>query len=297
VEMASIVAGNTEQLRKRSPVNANICTISPLAHDSNGIESALIYAEAGIPISFMAMTTMGATAPYTPFGALVTGDAEVVSGMVLIQLAFPRTPVFYSVLVTQMNPMTGEYIAKVPLPTNMMAVELGHAWNVPCIGGARMGSDAHDIGWQSGMESALGAAVLPWGSGEIGGHIGLLAGAMILYPEQIILDHEICQTVYGLFYGADFQPDTMALEVIKDIGPRNDFLTHDHTVKHIRDYRISPLLHPKPADGKRLSPREAALEEYKLIESTHHPESLPKEILSELDQVLTSAEKEMANEV
>ena len=69
------------------------------------------------------------------------------------------------------------------------------------------------------------------------------------------------------------------------------------TVKHIRDYRISPLLHPNPADGKRHSPREAALEEYKLIESAHHPESLPKEVLSKLDQVLTSAEKEMANEV
>jgi len=39
------------------------------------------------------------------------------------------------------------------------------------------------------------------------------------------------------------------------------------------------------------------LEEYKRIESTHHPESLPKEVLSELVEVLASAEKEMANEV
>ena len=83
-------------------------------------------------------------------------------------------------------------------------------------------------------------------------------------------------------------------EILKDIGPRNDFLTHDHTVKHIRDYRISPLLHPKPADGKPLSPRETALEEYKRIESTHHPEPLQKEVIAELDQVLASADKDKA---
>ena len=149
VEMATIVSDNEQQRRRRPPINANICTISPLAHDHNGIESALIYAEAGIPVSFMAMTTMGATAPVTPLGSLVTGDAEVVSGMVLLQLAFPGAPVFHSVFVSQMDPMTGEYISKVPVPINMMSVELGHAWNVPCLGGARMGSDATDIGWQS----------------------------------------------------------------------------------------------------------------------------------------------------
>jgi hypothetical protein len=66
-------------------------------------------------------------------------------------------------------------------------------------------------------------------------------------------------------------------------------------VKHIRDYHISSLLHPKPIDGKQLTPREAALEEYKRIESTHHPEPLPKEVLSELDQVLTSTDKELGN--
>jgi len=65
VEMASVVAGSTEERTKRPPICANICTISPLSHDKHGIETALIYAEAGIPISFMAMPTMGSTAPAT----------------------------------------------------------------------------------------------------------------------------------------------------------------------------------------------------------------------------------------
>ena len=59
--------------RRRPPICGNICTISPLAHDAHGLECALTYAEAGIPFSFMAMPTMGSTAPATELGAIVEG--------------------------------------------------------------------------------------------------------------------------------------------------------------------------------------------------------------------------------
>jgi len=58
VEMATVVAGSDEVRRKRPPICGNICTIAPLSQDEDGIECALTYAEAGIPTSFMAMTTM-----------------------------------------------------------------------------------------------------------------------------------------------------------------------------------------------------------------------------------------------
>ena len=78
VEMVTAVAGSASALRQRPPICANFCTIAPLAQDGHSLENALTYAEAGIPMSFMAMPTMGSTAPATPLGALVMGDAEVV---------------------------------------------------------------------------------------------------------------------------------------------------------------------------------------------------------------------------
>ena len=69
VEMATVVSGSVEERRRRPPVCANICTIAPLAQDAHGIETALVYAEAGIPQSFMAMPTMGSTAPASVLGA------------------------------------------------------------------------------------------------------------------------------------------------------------------------------------------------------------------------------------
>ncbi len=292
VEMATAVTGSAEECRRRPPICANICTIAPLAQDGPGIETALVYAEAGIPTSFMAMPTMGSTAPATPLGALVIGDAEVVSAMVLVQLAYPGAPVFHSIVTSLMDPRTGGYIGEVPVPLSWMAVQLGHAWNVPSLGGGSVSSDAPDIGWQSGSEAGLGSALIPLSGGEVCGYLGLVGGSMILYPEQVILDHEICQNAYDLLHGFEFDAADMALDVIKKVGPRGHFLAQKHTRKHIRGFRLSPLFRQKNPDGSPRDPRQVAIEEFKRIEETHHPQPLPQQVLTELDRILSSAERE-----
>ena len=290
VEMTTVVAGSDENRRKRPPINANICTIAPLAQDKHGIECALIYAEAGIPVSFMAMTTIFSTAPASPLGALIVGDAEVVSGMVLIQLAFPGAPVFHSVYVSIMDPRTGAYISKVPLPLNIMSVEMAHAWNVPSLGGARMGSDALEVGWQSGMEATMGAINFALTNGEICGNIGLLNGAMIFYPEQLILDHEICLITHEMTQGFDFKGYDMALDVVRQVGSRNNFLAEKHTVDHLKDFRLSSLLNKQREDGEPLNPSELALKKFKRLEANHKPEPLATEVLKELDRIVAAAD-------
>jgi trimethylamine--corrinoid protein Co-methyltransferase len=292
VEMATAVAGSAEALRRRPPICANFCTIAPLAQDGYSLDVALAYAEAGIPMSFMAMTTMGSTAPATVLGALVQGDAEVVSGMVLIQLAFPGAPVFHSVLVSLMDPRTGGYISHAPAPVSRMAVEMAHAWGVPSLGGGSLSSDADDIGWESGVDAGFGAAVISAFGGEICGYLGLLGGSMILYPEQVILEHEVCQHAYEVLHAFEFDEADMALEVIADVGPGSHFLRQRHTRRRIRDFRLSPLLRQKATDGKWRDPREVAVEEFKRISETHHPQPLSEQVLAELDHILVAAERE-----
>ena len=292
VEMATVVAGSDEERRRRPPICANFCTIAPLAQDGDSIENALTYAEANIPISFMAMPTMGSTAPATPLGALVVGDAEVVSGMVLLQLAYPGAPVFHSNYVSLMHPRTGGYIGDVPVPLSWIAVQQAHAWGVPSLGGGSVSSDAADIGWQSGGDAGMGAALVPLYGGEICGYLGLLDSSMILYPEQVILDHEICRYAYDLLHGFEFDEADMALDVIAAVGPRSHFLKQKHTRKHIRDFRLSLLTDQSNPDGSPRDPRQAAIEEFKRISETHHPKPLPQDVLAELDRILAAAERE-----
>ena len=292
VEMATVVAGSDEARRKRPPICANICTIAPLSHDQDGIECALTYAEAGIPTSFMAMTTMASTAPATPMGALVTGDAEVVSAMVLMQLAYPGAPVFHSVLVSMMHPRTGSYVSDLSAPLGIISTQLAHAWKVPALTGGSVSSDASEIGWQSGTKTGFGSAMIPLAGSEICGYLGLLDGSMILQPEQLLLDHETCQHAFDLFSDYEFDEDDLALDVIKAVGPRSHFLKQQHTRRHVRDFRLPSLTGQRDAEGNLRDPREVALEEVKQIAENHQPQPLSKDILAELDHILAAAEQE-----
>jgi trimethylamine--corrinoid protein Co-methyltransferase len=292
LEMATVVAGSTKERIRRPPICANICTISPLSHDHHGIETALLYAEAGIPTSFMAMPTMGSTAPATPMAALVMGDAEVISAMVLMQLAYPGAPVFHAVFTSLMDPRTGGYISEVPAPSYIMAKQLAHTWNVPCLGGARVSGDAPVLGWQSGYEVGLGAGMIAMGGGEINGLLGLVGSATTLYPEEVILDHDSIYHVYEMVNNKRFDEIDMALDVVREVGPRGHFLAQKHTREHIRNFRLPSLLRQRGADGKQRDPCDVALEKFKQIEATHHPQPLSENVLAELDHILEAAEGE-----
>jgi trimethylamine--corrinoid protein Co-methyltransferase len=291
VEMATVVAGSEAERRKRPPICANICAIPPLSHDEHGIETALIYAEAGIPISFMAMPNMGSTAPASVLGAIVQGDAESVSAMVLMQLAYPGTPVFHAIITSLMNPRTGGYIASMPLPLRIIAVQMAHAWGVSCLGGGTFSSDAGDLGWQSAFQGAFGGAQIPLAGGEICGYLGLMNSSTTLYPEQIILDAEIALSVYETYKAFEFKDLDVNLDVLREVGPRGHFLRQKHTRNHMRDFHLSPFFNQYDQDGNLREPREIALEKFKELEKNHHPEPLPESTLKELDKILAAADK------
>jgi trimethylamine--corrinoid protein Co-methyltransferase len=292
--MATVVSGSDEERRKRPPICANICSIAPLAHDEHGIESALIYAEAGIPSSFMAMPTMGSTAPASPWGALVSGDAETVSAIVLIQLACPGAPVFHSIEVSLMHPRTGGYVTSVDFPFGTSTVQIAHNWNVPSLGGGGTSCSAKDIGWYSGSATGMGAAFIPVSGGEICGYLGMLDGSMLLYPEQIILDHELCYEVYQSYRDLELEEEDLALDVIKSVGPGSHFLREKHTRQHIRDFLLGPITNEIYLGDERRPSREVALEEFNKINESHHPEPLPEDKLAELDRILAAADQEAA---
>jgi trimethylamine--corrinoid protein Co-methyltransferase len=291
VEMVTAVAGGAEALRRRPPICANFCTIAPLAQDGHSLENALTYAEAGIPVSFMAMPTMGSTAPATPLGALVMGDAEVVSGMVLVQLAYPGAPVFHSNFVSLMHPRSGRYVAEIPMPLGLMAVQMAHAWGVPSLGGGSLSTDAAEIGWSAGLDTGSGAMMIPLLGGEVCGYLGLTGSSMILYPEHVILQHEMCRYAYDLLRGFEFNEADMALDVIAKVGPRGHFLAQKHTREHIRDFRL-PLLEQEDPDGNLRDVQEVALDVFKRLNETHRPKPLPDSVLAELNHILAAAERE-----
>jgi trimethylamine--corrinoid protein Co-methyltransferase len=291
VEMAKIVAGSEEVMRKRPPLSLLICTIAPLAQDVGGMEAALVSAEAGIPVGFMAMPNTGSTAPATVAGTLAVGDAEIVSAMVLVQMAFPGAPIYHSFMPGMTHPRTGAYYSHAS-EVYAIAVELAHMWGVPTLAGT-FGSDATFLGWEASIGGGTTSLLCALCGAETGSGMGLLQGSTLLYPEALVLDAELYHNVRTAAAGLDTSPGEMAMDVIKAVGPRGHYLGQRHTREHMHKLDHSELVYIPEKDGGYRDPLEVAREKTDWILENHHPEPLSEHQQTELTRILDAAEREL----
>jgi len=294
LQMAEVIAGSKENLRKRPLLSSLVCTIAPLGQDKHGIEGAMLYAEAGVPVGFMAMPNIGSTSPATMASALAIGNAEVVSAMVLMQLVAPGAPVFHSVLASVMDPRSGDYIASISEKylCNAAAVQLAHDWGVPALGGAFSMDAPEPASWRLGKDSVYTSLLTPMVGAELVEGLGLLRAATLLVPEQIIFDDEIYHTNRIIAEGVATSPDDLALDVIRSVGPGGHFLSQKHTRKKIRDIWLPPLTHPAPITDETSSTeiRQRSRATFQSILQNHEPEPLPRDIQVEFQKILKAAE-------
>ena len=294
VEMARVIAGDEISLRMRPPLSLLVCCISPLAQDRDGIESAMVLAEAGLPVGFMSMANTGSTAPATLAGTVVTADAEIVSALTLIQMATPGAPVFHSLMPGIMHPRTGAYLATAWEGTLLypIGVELAHAWGVPTLAGV-FATDAQVPGWQSAGDGASSLMLCALTGAETGSGLGLLESCTLLYPEEIILDSDLYHRIRIEAAGLDTRPEALALEVIKKVGPRGQFLRQPHTREFMRRRLFSDLTSQPAASGGIRDPLEVAREKVDSILNHHHPEPLAAVQQIELKRILSTADNEL----
>lgn len=293
VEMADVVVGSEQVRRQQPPLSLLVCSIAPLAQDRDGLESALVFAEAGLPVGFMSMANTGSTAPATLAGTLVTGDAEIISALVLIQMASPGAPVFHSMMPGIMHPRTGDYQSST-LEASLfypLGVEMAHRWGVPTLAGV-FGTDAQVPGWQSAAEAESSLMLCALTGAETGSGLGLVESCMLLYPEAVLLDADVYHRVRIEAAGLDTSDEAIALPVIKEVGPRGHFLSQRHTRTNMRRRQFSELTgQPREGGGYR-DPVEVAREKVDWILQNHHPPPLEDQQKTELTRILNAADRE-----
>jgi trimethylamine--corrinoid protein Co-methyltransferase len=292
VEMAKVVAGSEDTMRSRPPLSLLICTISPLAQDAESMDAALVAAEAGIPVGFMAMPNTGSTAPATIEATLSVGDAEIVSAMVLIQMAYPGAPIYHSFMPGMTHPRTGAYIGH-DAAVYAAGVELAHMWGVPTLAGT-FGGDAAFPGWESTMGGGVASLLCALCGSETGSGMGLLRGSTLLYPEGLVLDAELYHSVRANAGGIDISPDRMALDVIHKVGQRGHYLGQHHTRDYMHKFDFSEVVYIPEKDGSYRDPLVVAREKTDWILKNHYPEPLSEHQKNELNRILQAADKELA---
>ncbi len=294
VEMARVVAGTSERLKNSPPLSLLICTIAPLAMDGESMDAALVAAEAGIPVGFMSMPNTGSTAPATIAGTIVLGDAEILSAIVLIQMAYPGAPVYHSFMPGMTHPRTGAYYGHDSY-VYAIGVELAHMWGVPTLAGT-YGSGASDLGWEFASGGGKPSMLCALCGAETGSGMGLLQGSTLLVPEALVLDAELYHAVQADLAELNTSADYMALDVIDAVGPRGHFLRERHTREYFRKLGFSEVQYIPTKDGAYRDVHEVAREKTDWILENHHPEPLSDSQQKELTRIVQAAENELSEE-
>lgn len=291
VEMAKVVAGDEATMRARPPLSVLICTIAPLAQDKEAMEAALVLAEAGLPVGFMSMACGGSTAPATPAGTIAVADAEIVSAMVLIQLAYPGAPIYHSLMPGIMHPRTGAFNGSAWAADMLypIGVELAHMWGVPTLAG--IGTGAQTSSWESATGIAANMLLCALCGAETGSGFGLRETCTLLFPEDLVLDSDMYHLARVDAAGLDTSSEALALDVIKEVGPRGHFLTQRHTREQMRALEFSELTSQPRQGGGYENPIELAREKTGWILANHHPEPLAEDQQVELRRILQAAER------
>jgi trimethylamine--corrinoid protein Co-methyltransferase len=295
IEMARVISGDDDAMRTRPPLSLLVCCIAPLGLDADGIESALTLAAAGLPVGFMSMANLGSTGPATPAGTLVVADAEIVAALTLIQMQYPGAPVFHSMMPGIMHPRTGAYLGTAWEGTLLypVGVEMAHHWGVPSLAGV-FATDASVPSWQSAGDAASSLLLCALVGAETGSGLGLLESCKLLYPEEILLDSDIYHRVRLEAGGLDTSPAALAIDVIRDVGPRGYFLKHAHTRRELRNILYSELANqPAPRTGYE-DPAKVARDKINWILENHHPQPLEPGQERELQRILHAADKEFS---
>jgi len=294
VEMAVLLAGGWTELRKRPLLSIMQCTTSPLGQDGGSLEASLVAAEAGLPVGFMTMASCVSTGPATLAGTLVVGNAEVLSALVLMQMAHPGCPVYYAAAQTATDLRTGAYTGGGPADflfgaaTNVLA----DFYHIPLSMGA-FATGAKEPDWQAGVDNSLSTFMAVSTLSDMLLGAGLLHGSRIFSYEQLLMDTEIWGIMHSMFQGIIVNEESLALNTIRQVGVGGNYFSHRHTLKHMRELWQPILMDRRPYsvwEKQRDGSRQWARAKAQQILKDYQPETVDPKILSEIKNIIAKFE-------
>ncbi len=258
---------------------ANIYPASPLRLAGRGAELMEFQAARGDLSFVIGMVIPGASCPITLASHTVMILAEELGLSTVYRLLvdppdsrFGRRSIGDDVCIIDMR--RGAYVLSSPevsllrLAQNQVAGEF-YRFPGPTDGGIRLFPDAKEPGIQASMEAALLAlADLCHGVYSYDedpecwvGILGSLDGNLSLCPEQALIDYEMFQYLERFARGIEVSPETIAFDLIAEVGPGGVFTDREHTARHLRQEMWFPrLLHRGAWDAWVESGRKGPLD-------------------------------------
>jgi len=296
IAMAEAVAGGPQELARKPFLLAYLEPTSPLKHSEVVLRKLLMMADHGLPFVYAPGPIDGASAPVTGAGALAMTNAEVMSGVVIAQLWRRGTPVVWGAGSgpLDMRTMVGSYASPEFMLHCMAMAELAHGYYHLPVWGFAGCSDSKLPDIQAGIESALYTLWIALSGANLVHDVGYLESGLTCSYEMIVINDEIIGFVRRLGQGMAITPETLALDVIDQVGPLGNFLGTDHTVRHFREVWYPRIFDRRAYHGWMEAGRPSAFENARALAreaiAKHRPEPLPAATLAALQGVIAEAD-------
>jgi trimethylamine--corrinoid protein Co-methyltransferase len=152
---------------------------------------------------------------------------------------------------------------------------------------------AKEPNWQAGIENSLSTFMASIVMSDMLLGVGLLHGSRIWSYEQMLMDCEIFEIIRRMMAGIAVNKETLALDVIKEVGPGGNYLSKKHTRQHMRELWVPQFMDRRPYDTwleHQDGARDWAHSKAKEILSIHQPEILDEKLVGELSRIISSNE-------
>ena len=240
-DMLVAVAGGEDALAERPVAIFDVCPSPPLMWSDLTCQNMIDCARHGIPAQLISMPMAGATAPVTIAGAVVQHTAESMSGVTICQLAAEGAPIVWggSPAVFDMREGTTPMGAVGTWMIDVSYTEVGKALGLPTHVYLSM-SDAKVVDAQCGLESAGSTLMAALAGVNMVSGAGMMDFESCQSCEKLVIDAEIIGMAKRLIAGVEIRDEPIALELIRKMGHRGDYLGQLHTLKWFREEQYMP---------------------------------------------------------
>ena len=299
-EMLAAVAGGYHELIKKPRAVFDICPSPPLKWTHISSQNIIDCARYGLPLETVSMPMPGAASPATISGSILVHTIETLSGIVLAQCVKPGAPVVYGGAPVHFDMRTGTTPLSAIEATMIAAAyaQMGKYYGMPTHTYACL-SDSKMVDTQAGLETSMSGIVAQLAGINVISGSGMLEFVGCMSLEKMVIDNEICGMALRLAEGINCSEETLASELICELGPGGDYLSTQHTLDWFRKEPYLPstvidrLNRNNWEEQGRKSAFERAQEGVQAILADHQAKPLDEGREKELDQITLQVMKRL----
>ena len=291
VEMAEIILGSEQALREKPILSCYINVVSGAVHNQECLEKLLYLSGKSLPAIYIPGSNAGVTSPIRMPGAVALDLAGGLLGLVISQLKKQGAPYILSAMDPAALDMR-TFISPYAYAERGIIRSMTQRYGLPTF--SLTGSESKVIDQQAAAEAALTILAEVLMGGNIVHDLGYLESGLTFSFVQLAICDQIVDWVKAFFRPIEVNEETLALDVIEQVGPGGQYLKHKSTRAHFREHWYPQLFERgnyadwQGKGGLTLAERATARVQ-ELLEG--HPQApLPKDIPGRLKEIVQRAQ-------